>query len=51
MRDPDQPGALLPPAELIALAEKSDTINEIDRYVLAEAIRKLARERFGHLLK
>ena len=44
VRDPDQPGALLPPAELIALAEKSDTINEIDRYVLAEAIRKLARE-------
>jgi diguanylate cyclase (GGDEF)-like protein len=44
VRDPDQPGVLLLPAELIALAEKSDTINEIDRYVLAEAIRKLARE-------
>ena len=44
VRDPDQPGTLLLPADLIALAEKSDTINEIDRYVLSEAIRKLARE-------
>ena len=44
VRDPQRPGALLAPAELIALAEKSDTISDIDRFVLGEAIQKLARE-------
>jgi diguanylate cyclase (GGDEF)-like protein len=44
VRDTQRADALLLPGELIALAEKSDTINEIDRFVLGEVVARLARE-------
>jgi len=42
VRDPDSPDAMLLPGDFIAMAEKSSRIVEIDRWVLGEAIRKLA---------
>ena len=42
VRDPENPDVLLLPGELISMAEKSDKIVDIDRWVLGLAIQTLA---------
>jgi EAL domain-containing protein (putative c-di-GMP-specific phosphodiesterase class I) len=42
MRDKDDPGVLLMPAQFIPVAEKSGKILDIDRWVLREAVQMLA---------
>jgi len=44
VRDPANPDILLLPGEFIAMAEKADRIVDIDRWVLGQAIQKLALE-------
>ena len=44
VRDVENPGEFLLPGELIGLAEKSNLVTEIDRWVLDHTIRKLAAE-------
>jgi diguanylate cyclase (GGDEF)-like protein len=44
VRDPENPDTLLLPGEFIAMAEKADRIVDIDRWVLGQAIQKLALE-------
>ncbi|HTD91411.1 MAG TPA: EAL domain-containing protein, partial [Burkholderiales bacterium] len=44
VRDPERPGVMLLTSEFIEMAEKSDKIIEIDRWVLSQAIQKLAAE-------
>lgn len=40
--DPENPGIMLLPGEFIAMAEKSDRVVDVDRWVLSMAIQKLA---------
>ncbi len=41
VRAPENPDAMLLPGEFIAMAEKSDRIVDVDRWMLAQAIQKL----------
>ena len=44
VRDPENLGVMLLPGEFIAMAEKTDRIVDVDRWVLAQAIQKLASQ-------